>query len=220
MKTKKNVYLKLRESTETDERKCLTQEELSIIFESEGNPVSQSVISKLEKSKKEPPTKSFEVIKAYSEHFKVTSDYLLGLRNIPIVDENIVMICNYLGLSDKSIKRIHDYDDEYKTLLDRMINSNDDMLKYILTSIYTYLFSKDSTVTIKNSLYDTTSSLEKEESQEILKYNATQAFEIVLQLLDIIYEKDIDRIRENNIKILEIENEILKLQNKIKKERK
>lgn len=213
MEKKPNVYKKLRESTETDKKRALNQSELAAEFEKEGNPLTQSVISKLETSTKEPPTKSFEVIKAYSEHFKVTSDYLLGLRDIPVVDENIVMMCNYLGLSDESIKRLHDYDDEYKVLLDRMIKSNDDMLKYILVSIYTYLFSKGSTVTIKNSLFNIVSTLEKEESQEILKYNATQAFEIVLQLLNRIYEKDIDRMRENNIEILETEIELIKLQN-------
>ena len=49
---KNNIYRKLREETETNETPELTQTELADIFASEGNPISQSVISKLEKSKK------------------------------------------------------------------------------------------------------------------------------------------------------------------------
>lgn len=106
MKENPNVYKRLRESTETDRKPALTQGELAEVFEKEGNPLTQSVISKLETSTKEPPTKSFEVIKAYSEHFKVTSDYLLGLRDIPTVDENVVMIYKSTGLNEKSIETL------------------------------------------------------------------------------------------------------------------
>lgn len=106
MKENPNVYKRLRESTETDKKPALTQGELAEVFEKEGNPLTQSVISKLETSTKEPPTKSFEVIKAYSEHFKVTSDYLLGLRDIPTVNENVVMIYKYTGLNEKSIETL------------------------------------------------------------------------------------------------------------------
>ena len=89
---KNNIYRKLREETETNETPELTQTELADIFASEGNPISQSVISKLEKSKKNPPTTSANVIKAYAEHFNVTADYLLGIRKTSVVDENLAMI--------------------------------------------------------------------------------------------------------------------------------
>lgn len=101
-----NIFLKLREDTETDDRRCLTQKELSLVFEKEGNPVSQSSISKLEKSKNNPPTKSPSVLKAYSEHFNVTTDYLLGFRNTKIVDENIAMISRVTGLSNDAIEML------------------------------------------------------------------------------------------------------------------
>lgn len=101
-----NIYRKLREETETNETPELTQTELADIFSSEGNPISQSVISKLEKSKKNPPTTSANVIKAYAEHFKVTADYLLGIRGNAVVDENIAMIGKTTGLNDTSIKTL------------------------------------------------------------------------------------------------------------------
>ena len=106
MENKENVYKQLRESTETNVSPALTQEQLSNKFKEEGNPVSQSVISKTEKNKKMPPTTSFEVIKAYSEHFNVTSDYLLGLRDTKQIDENVAMINKVTGLNENSIETL------------------------------------------------------------------------------------------------------------------
>ncbi len=103
---KNNIYRKLREETETNETPELTQTELADIFASEGNPISQSVISKLEKSKKNPPTTSANVIKAYAEHFNVTADYLLGIRKTSVVDENLAMIGKTTGLDDPSINTL------------------------------------------------------------------------------------------------------------------
>lgn len=103
---KENVYKQLRESTETNDKPALTQGELAAIFESEGNPLSQSVISKLENQKKEPPTTSLDVLKAYAVHFNVTTDYLLGLRNTSSLDENIVMINKVTGLSESAISTL------------------------------------------------------------------------------------------------------------------
>lgn len=101
-----NIYKQLRENTETINTSALTQAQLSNVFKKEGNPVAQSVISKLETSKKTPPTTSFEVIKAYSTHFKVTSDYLLGLREVKQTDENIAMINKATGLSEQAIETL------------------------------------------------------------------------------------------------------------------
>lgn len=128
---KVNIYKQLRESTETDLTPALTQGELAAIFESEGNPLSQSVISKLENSKKEPPSTSIEVLKAYAKHFNVTADYLLGIRDTKTVDENIVMICNVTGLSEQaveSLKKIKECADEEIT-----IKADLDMLNFLMS---------------------------------------------------------------------------------------
>lgn len=128
---KENIYKQLREKTETDTTPALTQGELAAIFESEGNPLSQSVISKLENQQKEPPTTSPDVIKAYATHFNVTADYLLGIRDIKTVDENIAMICKVTGLSEQaveSLKKIKECADEDKTVKDDL-----DMLNFIMS---------------------------------------------------------------------------------------
>lgn len=117
-----NVYKQLRESTETDQSSSITQSELASIFSKEGNPLSQSVISKLESNTKKPPSTSIDVLKAYTQHFHVTSDYLLGLSENKYADENYQMITRTIGLSDESIntlKKIHSgnaTDDFFDTL--------------------------------------------------------------------------------------------------------
>lgn len=103
---KENVYKRLRESTETNDKPALTQLELEAIFKEEGNPVNQTTISKIENSKREPPSSSPDVIKAYAEHFKVTADYLLGIRDNAVVDEDIAMIGRITGLSDNAISTL------------------------------------------------------------------------------------------------------------------
>lgn len=128
---KENIYKQLREKTETDTTPALTQGELAAIFESEGNPLSQSVISKLENQQKDPPTTSPDVIKAYATHFNVTADYLLGIRDIKTVDENIAMICKVTGLSEQaveSLKKIKECADEDKTIKDDL-----DMLNFLMS---------------------------------------------------------------------------------------
>ncbi len=117
-----NVFKQLRESTETDAKPALTQGELSNEFAEQGNTISQSFISKLEKSKADPPTTSYNAIKAYSMYFNVTADYLLGLRDTKQVDENISMINKVTGLSEKSINALkqmrngNEIDDFFETL--------------------------------------------------------------------------------------------------------
>lgn len=111
-----NIYLKLRNNTETDDAKELTQEQLSVIFGEEGNPLAQTVISKLENSKKTPPSTSLNVLKAYSNHFHVTCDYLLGLSNNKYADENYQMISRTTGLNDIAINTLKDIKDNTELL--------------------------------------------------------------------------------------------------------
>lgn len=105
-----NIYKELREKTETDEKPALTQVELASEFEKNGTAISQSVISKIETSKKRPPSKSVDVLEAYTKYFHVTCDYLLGLSDNKYADENYQMITRTTGLTHESIdvlKKLH-----------------------------------------------------------------------------------------------------------------
>lgn len=101
MKEKENPFLKLREGTETDEKKALTQKELAEIFKSQlGIPISQSTISKLENDGITIPDKS--VLKAYREYFSVSTDFLLGFTEYETNNIETQKVCFLTGLSERS----------------------------------------------------------------------------------------------------------------------
>ena len=127
MRKDKNIYYQLRESTETDNSPALTQIELAKAFADDGNPLAQT-------SKENPPSVSYNVLRAYSQHFNVTTDYLLGLRETSLVDENIAMINKVTGLSEKSI-------DTLKSLYTGNMPELLDTLNYIIGTD-SYMFSR------------------------------------------------------------------------------
>lgn len=106
MNNDENIYKSLRNSTETNSKPALTQGELAQEFKKQGNPVSQSMISKIENSNLNPPTKSHTILKAYADYFNVTTDYLLGIRDTKQADENIAMVNKVTGLSEDAINTL------------------------------------------------------------------------------------------------------------------
>lgn len=150
--SKDNKYKLLRESTETNDKKALTQEELTQVFESEGNPLKQSTISKLETCKKEPASTSVDVLKAYTHHFHVTSDYLLGLAENKYADENYQMITRITGLTDESIDCLKTlkFDDDKLKLLNLLIG-NYELFSELLQNLDVVFFQKK---TMELNIYD------------------------------------------------------------------
>ncbi len=41
----------------------------------------------------------------YAEYFKVSTDYLLGLSDVPTTDKDLQFICDYTGLNEKAIEK-------------------------------------------------------------------------------------------------------------------
>ena len=150
--SKDNKYKMLREATETNDKKALTQEELTQVFESEGNPLKQSTISKLETCKKEPASTSVDVLKAYTNHFHVTSDYLLGLAENKYADENYQMITRTTGLTDESIDCLKTlkFDDDKLKLLNLLIG-NYELFSELLQNLDVMFFQKK---TMESNIYD------------------------------------------------------------------
>ena len=52
-----------------------------------------------------------ENIKKLVEYFGVSSDYLLGLSDVPTTDTTIQAICNYTGLSDDFVSWLSSHKD-------------------------------------------------------------------------------------------------------------
>lgn len=61
-------------------------------------------IADIERGKTQP---NIQDIKKLSQHFNVSADYLLGLREYPTKNEDIQMICDYTGLSEDSVKELN-----------------------------------------------------------------------------------------------------------------
>lgn len=80
--------------------------------------VSDNIISYFVSGKRTPNT---EQIIAISKYLDVSSDYLLGLSDAPTNDKDLQFICDYTGLSLKSISMFHNF----------AINSDDEFLNFI-----------------------------------------------------------------------------------------
>lgn len=159
-----------------------------------------------------------ELLLAYKKIFNVSADWLIdeSVHNKNL-DGDIATASKTVGLSEEAITRISNYEETEKELLNRLICAKSDELHFLLSTIYTYIFSADSTVLIKNTLFNETYEQDKTESKNMLKYSATESFELVLWKAHKLYEKDIERIKQgyletlkNQIKILELQNEISK----------
>ncbi len=81
------------------------------------------------------------LIEGYSKYFNVTADYLLGLRDTKLIDENIAMINRITGLSDDSINTLKKvkglWNKKEKNTLNYIMKNTDlflDFLKWL--SIY------------------------------------------------------------------------------------
>lgn len=133
-------------------------------------------------------------------------DYFFTSMETPTHD--LDFISKEIHLSHNAIQNIQAYDEHIINILDRLITNNDDLLKFLLDTLYRYIYSSSSTVTIDNSILGNTQKMDKKESIELLKYSATKSFELILRSIDDLYAKDLEKAYENKIKMLELENEI------------
>ena len=108
-----NVFLNLREKKKNGKRSVLSAKDLSEEFANLGFNISVQSIGRLERNENPP---SAEQLKAYSKRFNVTTDYLLGIPQHTINNEEDILLTmsNYSGLSSKSIKQLHNFAEERK----------------------------------------------------------------------------------------------------------
>lgn len=74
--------------------------------------ISRGALSYYENGEREPDA---EIIYKICESGNVSADYLLGFTDNPTTDPDLKAICEYTGLSEKSIDTLHFwYEDEYE----------------------------------------------------------------------------------------------------------
>ncbi len=68
--------------------------------------ISRASLEYYEKGKRKP---DIEVLAKIAEYYKVSTDYLLGLSIASTTDKDVQFICDYTGLSEKSVDVLHFY---------------------------------------------------------------------------------------------------------------
>lgn len=66
--------------------------------------ISRASLEYYEKGKRKP---DIEVLAKIAEYYKVSTDYLLGLSIASTTDKDVQFICDYTGLSEKSVDVLH-----------------------------------------------------------------------------------------------------------------
>lgn len=120
------IFKGLRESTETDELKAISQRKLA-----NETGISYSRISYLE-NENDDTMPSLNDLIAYRNFFGVSIDYLLGLEEEPSTNSQLRAISNEYGITSKAlenikesllIKRFGKFDDDFKEALNMTLES-------------------------------------------------------------------------------------------------
>lgn len=128
-------FKNLRESKKDSHGKELPMSQLAEILCNEKfieNYTSEAIRQEIRKVEQKNKFPQLFLIKAYSNYFNVTADYLLGIRDNAVVDENIAMIGKTTGLSDNSISTLKRVNTNWNPREIKMLN-------YIMTDTYSFL---------------------------------------------------------------------------------
>ena len=79
---------------------------VKLIFEKTGLSITAQTYGRYENGKRKP---DIEIIEALANTFDVSADYLLGISDIRSVDTNIKSICEYTGLSENAVEKLHEF---------------------------------------------------------------------------------------------------------------
>lgn len=80
--------------------RCITQQQLA-----DGVGISKGGLSYYENSGRTP---DISILERFADYFGVTTDYLLGRTNTQTQKAKLQAVCNYTGLSDKSVNLLAD----------------------------------------------------------------------------------------------------------------
>lgn len=80
--------------------------------------VQRQVISYYETGTRPPNVEDLAIL---ADHYNTTVDYLIGRTETKTVEEDIQMVCNYTGLSEDAIKRLHNCNEDTIKVLSYLI---------------------------------------------------------------------------------------------------
>ena len=110
----------------------LTQEELAVRLH-----VKRQIISYYESIDSER-TPNIDILVSMADLFNTTTDYLLGLTETESKDVDVQNLCNYTGLNEESIVRLHSYASLPKHLNNRAMREQSlrtlSLINYVISS--------------------------------------------------------------------------------------
>lgn len=218
---KENRYKKLREDFEFKGNGYrITMKELSDIFQENGySSLTHTAIRKLETGKRD--LKNINEVIAYAEFFNVTADYLLGIRNNAVVDEDIAMIGRVTGLSDDAIQVFKKMSEVERDTFNKLA-SEDGLLNLLLLELWKY--ANNSTfvdIEISDHITGSTEKItDKKEIDNIMRFQAIDAFNIVLYFIKKAYSASVSQAADSKLNIMKTEKKICELEKKLDKKEK
>ncbi len=107
-----NTFAKIL--TELRERTGKKRQEVADALE-----ISRASLEYYEKGKRKP---DIEVLVKIADYYKVSTDYLLGLSDVPTTDKDIKFICDFTGLNQQAVETLSKCNKDYGELPKEPLN--------------------------------------------------------------------------------------------------
>lgn len=98
--------------------------------------ITQQSLSRYESGQRMPNS---EVLIKFSQHFKVSIDYLLGISDIKSINQDIKVVCDLTGLSEYSIFKLQEIKEKpYFEIINKILEDVEDVYNFekILSDIF------------------------------------------------------------------------------------
>lgn len=140
-----------------------------------------------------------------AEYFDVSADWLIGRPNsIRNIRPDAQIAGKYTGLNDAAIKWLKGKNSDNPYLMG-MINrlfEIDGLADILFFSMYRYCISQFTTVTMRDSLFDTSEDKPLSESGKVLKFYAQEQYSSVLDALRLRYSDYVNGLVDEKIEML------------------
>lgn len=161
-----NIFESLRKSRHKNDnnfdKEWTVDDLVNAMNEISNEKINRHKINRIENGTQPP---SADVLILYSKIFSVSTDYLLGISDIPSVDENLQMIATTTGLSAESINTLKEMSEIDKVVVNSLIERGDiTLLRYAIENFYRQSHQKIKIVGIN------TKELSNEESNKIFQF--------------------------------------------------
>ena len=163
-------------------------------------------------------------IQSYKTYFKeyhdldISVDYLMGYTDI--IENKSASIAKDLRLSDETLSFLSNMEEHTNELLNRL--AKEKLLDYIFSLLWMYAFNcSHIEIKIKNYAIGSEEVIkDQSEAEALYREKTLDGFRTLIKLVGNLYEKDRNEAIERQIKILELENEKLKIEHQLMKAQK